>query len=159
MSVVEPERHKGRLEVHVKAQALAAYTALIVKNQKVFDPEVDEDLIKRIKSYSMDIYEKAWAANKINAETNQINRAMRYQLQEEALPGIIKTCGKDGKRMLKIVKRLLPLAEEGRVNRLTSELAQERQRNDDLEAALVEVADMVAAQDDALVEIAELVGE
>jgi len=85
MSVVEPERHKGRLEVHVKAQALAAYTALIVKNQKVFDPEVDEDLIKRIKSYSMDIYEKAWAANKINAETNQINRAMRYQLQEEAL--------------------------------------------------------------------------
>lgn len=85
MSVVEPERHKGRLEVHVKAQALTAYTALIVKNQKVFDPEVDEDLIKRIKSYSMDIYEKAWAANKINAETNQINRAMRYQLQEEAL--------------------------------------------------------------------------
>lgn len=45
------------------------------------------------------------------------------------------------------------------MNRLTSELAQERQRNDDLEAALVEVADMVAAQDDALVEIAELVGE
>ncbi len=85
MSVVEPERHKGRLEVHVKAQALAAYTALIVKNPKVFDPEVDEDLIKRVKSYSMDIYEKAWAANKINAETNQINRAMRYQLQEEAL--------------------------------------------------------------------------
>lgn len=85
MSVVEPERHKGRLEVHVKAQALAAYTVLIVKNPKVFDPEVDEDLIKRIKSYSMDIYEKAWAANKINAETNQINRAMRYQLQEEAL--------------------------------------------------------------------------
>lgn len=85
MSVVEPERHKGRLEVHVKAQALAAYTALIVKNPKVFDPEVDEDLIKRIKSYSLDIYEKAWAANKINAETNQINRAMRYKLQEEAL--------------------------------------------------------------------------
>lgn len=85
MSVVEPERHKGRLEVHVKAQDLAAYTALIIKNPKVFDPEVDEDLIKRIKSYSMDIYEKAWAANKINAETNQINRAMRYQLQEEAL--------------------------------------------------------------------------
>ena len=73
--------------------------------------------------------------------------------------GIIKACGKDGKRMLKIIKRLFPLAEEGRVNRLTSELAQERQRNDDLEAALVEVADMVAAQDDALVEIAELVGD
>ena len=61
--------------------------------------------------------------------------------------------------MLKIVKRMFPLAEEGRVNRLTSELEQERQRNDDLEAALVEVADMVAAQDDALVEISELVGE
>ena len=61
--------------------------------------------------------------------------------------------------MLKIVKRLFPLAEEGRVNRLTSELAQERQRNDDLEAALVEVADMVAAQDDAIVEIAGIIGE
>ncbi len=73
--------------------------------------------------------------------------------------GIIKTYGKDGKRMLKIVKRLFPLAEEGRVNRLTSELTQERQRNDDLEAALVEVADMVAAQDDAIVEIAGIIGE
>lgn len=85
MSVPEPIRHKGRLEVHVKAQALAAHTALILKNPKVFDPEVDAELINRIRNCSYDIYAKSWAANKINAETNEINRAMRYQLQEEAL--------------------------------------------------------------------------
>lgn len=85
MSVPEPIRHKGRLEVHVKAQALAAHTALILKNQKVFDPEVDIELINRIRNCSYDIYAKSWAANKINAETNEVNRNMRYQLQEEAL--------------------------------------------------------------------------
>lgn len=52
MSVPEPERHKGRLEVHVKAQALAAYTAMILKNPKVFDPEIDTELISRMKGCS-----------------------------------------------------------------------------------------------------------
>ena len=85
MSVAEPLRHKGRLEVHVKAQALAAYTALILKNPKVFDPGVDDELIKRIKGCAYDIYAKAWSANKIRAETNGINRITRYNLQEEAI--------------------------------------------------------------------------
>ena len=85
MSVAEPERHKGRLEVHVKAQALAAYTATIVKNEKVFNPEVDAELIRLIKTTAYDIYVKAWQANKIRAETNHINREMRYRLQEEAI--------------------------------------------------------------------------
>ena len=76
MSVPEPLRHKGRL---------AAHTALILKNPKVFDPEVDVELINRIRNCAYDIYAKAWAANKINAEGNTINRAMRYQLQEEAI--------------------------------------------------------------------------
>ena len=85
LSVAEPLRHKGRLEVHVKAQALAAYTALILKNPKVFDPGVDDELIKRIKGCAYDIYAKAWSANKIRAETNGINRITRYNLQEEAI--------------------------------------------------------------------------
>ncbi len=85
MSVAEPLRHKGRLEVHVKAQALAAYTALILKNPKVFDPEVDVELINRIRNCAYDIYAKSWAANKVHAETNSENRAIRYRLQEESI--------------------------------------------------------------------------
>lgn len=53
-------------------------------------------------------------------------------------------------------------AEEARaeeIERLRAELENEKQRNDDLEAAAVELADMVAAQDDALVELAGLIEE
>ena len=60
--------------------------------------------------------------------------------------------------MLKIIKRRFPLSEEGRINLLESQLEQERQRNDDLESALVEIADITATQDDAIVELAELIG-
>ena len=85
LSVAEPLRHKGRLEVHVKAQFLATYTAQILKNEKIFDPNVDAALIDRMKTCAFDIYVKSWQANKIRAETNQINRNMRYKLQEEAI--------------------------------------------------------------------------
>ena len=37
-------------------------------------------------------------------------------------------------------------------------LAEEKARNDERETALVEIADMVAAQDDAIVEIAGIIG-
>ena len=85
MSVPEPLRHKGRLEVHVKAQFLASYTAKILGNPKAFDPSIDAELIARIKNCAYDIYAKAWSANKIRADTNGINRAWRYGLQEEAI--------------------------------------------------------------------------
>ena len=85
MSVAEPLRHKGRLEVHVKAQFLASYTAQILKNEKIFSPEIDSVLVNRIRNCAYDIYIKSWQANKIRAETNEINRAMRYRLQEEAI--------------------------------------------------------------------------
>lgn len=85
MSVAEPLRHKGRLEVHVKAQFLASYTAQILMNGKVFDQNVDKVLIDRIRKCAIDIYVKSWQANKIRADTNDINRTMRYQLQEEAI--------------------------------------------------------------------------
>ena len=59
--------------------------------------------------------------------------------------------------MLKVIKRLFPLSKEGEINRLKQELAVEKQRNDDCEAALVELATLAAEQDDALVELAGLV--
>ncbi len=85
MSVAEPLRHKGRLEVHIKAQFLAVYTSKILTNENIFDPNVDRASIERIRKCAHDIYIKSWQANKIRAETNEINRAMRYKLQEEAI--------------------------------------------------------------------------
>ena len=85
LSVAEPLRHKGRLEIHVKAQFLAAYTAQILKNDKIFDPDIDKMLIDRMRRCAIDIYVKSWQANRIRAETNSVNREMRYRLQEEAI--------------------------------------------------------------------------
>ena len=85
MSVAEPLRHKGRLEVHIKAQMLASYTAHILSNPKVFDPKIDVELVNRIRNCSYDIYAKSWTANKIRADTNSVNRIYRYNLQEECL--------------------------------------------------------------------------
>ena len=53
----------------------------------------------------------------------------------------------------------IPIETQGKINRMAVELATERQRNDDAEAALVELADLFAAQDDAIVELAELIEE
>ena len=50
MSVPEPLRHKGRLEVHVKAQYLASYTIKILGNNKTFPADVDYVLTDRIKA-------------------------------------------------------------------------------------------------------------
>lgn len=85
MSVPEGLRHTGRMEVHVKAQALASYTAKIISNENNFDPEIDDEIIKRIKNCAYDIYTKSWSANGIHAESNEVNRRMRYELQEEAI--------------------------------------------------------------------------
>lgn len=85
MSVPEGQRHKGRMEVHIKAQFLASYTSKILSNPKSFDPKIDIDLIARIKGCAFDIYAKAWSANKIRADASSYNRAWRYGLQEEAI--------------------------------------------------------------------------
>lgn len=84
MSVPEPLRHKGRLEVHVKGQYLASYTIKILSNEKIFTPDVDKELICRIKACAINIYAKTWSANKLNAETNAVNHEMRYRMQREA---------------------------------------------------------------------------
>ena len=61
------------------------HTAKILRNPKVFNPENDKVLIDRLRACAYDIYIKSWQANKIRAETNLMNRAMRYNLQEEAI--------------------------------------------------------------------------
>ena len=84
MSVPEPLRHKGRMEVHVKGQYLASYTIKRLANHNVFPPEVDTGLVARIKNCAILMYTKLWSANKINAETNAVNREMRYTMQRAA---------------------------------------------------------------------------
>lgn len=85
MSVPENQRHKGRLEVHIKAQYMASYTSQILSNPKTFDPTVDMDLIADIKRCARLIYAKSWAANKINAGTNNVQHTLRYRLQQESI--------------------------------------------------------------------------
>lgn len=85
MSVPQPLRSKNQMEVHVKARELAAYTAHILKNSKVFDPNVDEELIKRIKNCAYDICVKSWGANRLHADTSREDRVARYRLQEESI--------------------------------------------------------------------------
>ena len=60
--------------------------------------------------------------------------------------------------MLKIIKRLFPLEEEGTINKLRAENEQLKKQNRENEEALVELAQMASAQDEALVEIAALIG-
>ena len=55
-------------------------------------------------------------------------------------------------------KRKKEDARKEEIVKLREELTVEKTRRDEAEAALVEIADIVAAQDDALVEIAELIG-
>lgn len=68
--------------------------------------------------------------------------------------------------MLKIIKRLFPLEKEGEINRLTTELATEKERRVELEDAVLELGDLYSAQDealtdvgDALIELAEMITE
>lgn len=68
--------------------------------------------------------------------------------------------------MLKIIKRLFPLEKEGEINRLTTELAAEKERRAELEDAVLELGDLYSAQDealtdvgDALIELAEMITE
>lgn len=85
MSVPEGQRHEGRLVVFTKAKDLASYSAKILNNENSFNPEIDTEIVKRIKNCGYDIFAKAWTANSIRADTNPVNRRMRYERQEEAI--------------------------------------------------------------------------
>lgn len=61
--------------------------------------------------------------------------------------------------MCEFRRREVPLAVEGTINRLNAELDMERQRSADLEGAVVELGELAAAHDDAIVELAALIEE
>ena len=85
MSVPEGKRTESRMKVFVEAQELCAYTVQITSNTKTFNPQVDDDIIKRIRNCGYDIYAMAWRANKIRADTSKENRLLRYDLQMDAI--------------------------------------------------------------------------
>lgn len=59
--------------------------------------------------------------------------------------------------MLRISKRTYPLELDGRINRLISENEALKQYKEETENALIELAELLAEQDDAIVELAEFV--
>ena len=85
MSVPEGKRTESQMSVFVKAHELAVHTAVVLANKKIFNPEIDETLINRIRGCGYDILAKALTANRIRADTNSINWQMRYRLQQETI--------------------------------------------------------------------------
>ena len=59
---------------------------------------------------------------------------------------------------MRVVKPKVPIETQGRFNRMEAENEQLKIANADNEAALVELAELAAAQDDAIVELAEMIG-
>lgn len=59
---------------------------------------------------------------------------------------------------MRVVKPKVPIETQGMINRMEAENEQLKIANADNEAALVELAELAAAQDDAIVELAEMIG-
>lgn len=59
---------------------------------------------------------------------------------------------------MRVVKPKVPIETQGRINRMEAENEQLKIANADNEAALVELAELAAAQDDAIVELAGMIG-
>lgn len=60
---------------------------------------------------------------------------------------------------MKVQRRVISPADQAGIENAIAGMAEGAAEREDVEAALVELADMIAAQDDALVELAELIGE
>ena len=151
-NVRKDERSDNPLTLPLLARDHAKYVIQITKNPKWFPPEynraVTDDLVKEAK----DINRLIWAANNIRVtgpKTYETRRAYQSVLQRSV----------GGRAMLKIVRRLFPLEKEGELNRLNTELEEERQKNAELEDAVIELGELYAEQDDALVELAGMIEE
>lgn len=59
---------------------------------------------------------------------------------------------------MRVVKPKVPIETQGMINRMEAENEQLKIANADNEAALIELAELAAAQDDAIVELAEMIG-
>ena len=85
MSVTAPNRQPSRLDVHIKTEKLASYTAEILSNPNNFDPERGKWLIDKMEETACDIHVKALSANKIFATEGSEKWRLRYVLQQEAI--------------------------------------------------------------------------
>lgn len=91
MTVPERQRRTGKLEVLVKALAVANYTNEILANKKKFPVELDEVLGNDIKKHGQAIYRNCRLANDLRVQkpvTGEIDpeaREARLRLQTAAI--------------------------------------------------------------------------
>ena len=83
MSVPEPQRETGKLEVCEKARELAAYTCKITSNPKVFVPRYQESVTKKIEDVAIDIHIETWMANRVIVRS-PVDYKNRRTLQDSA---------------------------------------------------------------------------
>lgn len=83
MSVPVGKRSEGKLDVAVKAKALAVYTLHITDNDTEFPKGQNGDFLSRIRNLATDIFTKVWAANNIVVVDSE-TKNRRSQIQYEA---------------------------------------------------------------------------
>ena len=84
MSVPEPQRTKGKLEVCTKAKDLSAYTIQITSNEKIFLPQYQRSLTDGINEIAINIHILVWSANNIYVNSME-DYQERKKLQEQAI--------------------------------------------------------------------------
>jgi len=130
-------RSKQKLKVLIDARRLCKYSLTILQNNNSF---------------------KARPSGNEDAD-------LKNPSQPELVPKINYKSGIEGRCLSMVVrdtnfyrKRGLSPRERIEMDNMRADLARERQHNAELETALVELADLYAQQDDAIVELAEIVG-
>ena len=83
MSVPQPLRGEGKLEINTKAKNLCVYTLKITANEKNF-PIEQQSFIEKIRNLAIDIHCMCWEANNIKVGDNQQRYERRLELQAEA---------------------------------------------------------------------------
>lgn len=105
MSVPKGDRREGELKVLIDARELAAYTIMITKNPKVFEPAYNTAITNDIISTAKDIYISAWHANRIRVNGSKEKAEERRKYQEQA----ISSC-EDLLPLIMIAKRIFHLS-------------------------------------------------
>lgn len=83
MSVPEGKRGESKLDVFVKAKALATYTIMICCNEKIFLPKHQNALTDEIIKTSEKIFVDCWSANNIKVIDKDTYKERCY-LQKQA---------------------------------------------------------------------------
>lgn len=76
MCVPQNLRQQGKLEALNQALDLSVYTRQILNNPKHFSPNIDKDLIEKMRNDADDIYRFAWMANdtRVNSRSTAMAR-------------------------------------------------------------------------------------